>query len=74
MITDNNNGTHSIVVSGECFNIVDSDSHTSAMLNDFKTDPAKLAQFEALIEEHGAAYAYYAYNGLPIPISIIEQY
>jgi hypothetical protein len=57
----------------QTFAINTDDQNTSQMLIDFQTDPAKLAQFESLMEDKGAAYAYYAYNGIEIPISIIES-
>jgi hypothetical protein len=61
-----------ITSEGGTFAINSDDSNTAQMLIDFQNDPAKLAYFESLIIQHGAPYAYYAYNGLQIPISIIE--
>ena len=61
-----------VTTSRGTFAINSDDAHTAQMLNDFQADPAKLAAFESLMEQNGAAYAYYAYNGIEIPISIIE--
>lgn len=54
------------------FAIIEGDEHTAQMLSDFQTDPEKLAQFESLIQQYGAARAYFEYNGLPVPISLLE--
>lgn len=58
---------------GDLFVIVEGDDHTSGMLNDFKTDPAKLAHFESLMQQHGAANAYFQYNHIPVPIQVLES-
>lgn len=67
------NGSWNIVVEDSIYAINELEPHTATMLNDFKTDANKLAQFEALMTEHGAVKAYYLYNNLPLPISIIEE-
>jgi len=67
------NGVWNVVVEGSIYAINELEPNTTTMLNDFKTDGIKLAQFEGLMTEHGAPMAYYIYNNLPLPISLIEE-
>jgi hypothetical protein len=71
-LIDKGNGVWNVVVEDSIYAINELESHTATMLNDFKTDAAKLAQFESLMVQHGAPTAYYMYNNIPLPISLIE--
>lgn len=62
-----------VVTQNGVFAIMEDDAHTAQMLLDFQTDPAKLNEFEALINSKDAPNAYFIYNNLPIPPAIVLE-